>query len=55
MLCTVFFFQVVTFDYGMKDENPIDHVRFYVKDQPHKPVKVRKDQVRRMESKVFNQ
>ena len=36
---------MVTFDYGMKDKNPIDHVRFYVKDQPHKPVQVRKDQV----------
>jgi hypothetical protein len=36
---------VVTFDYGMKEKNPIDHVRFYVKDQPHKPVQVRKDQV----------
>ena len=37
--------QVVTFDYGMKEKNPIDHVRFYVKEQPHKPVRVRKDQV----------
>ena len=35
----------MTFDYGMKDENPIDHVRFYVKDEPHKPVQVRQDQV----------
>ena len=43
-LC-VFALQVVTFDYGMKDENPIDHMRFYVKEQPHKAIQVRKDQV----------
>lgn len=29
----------------MKDQNPIDHMRFYVKDNLHKAVKVRKDQV----------
>lgn len=45
IICYVCALQLVTFDYGMKDENPIDHMRFYVKDQPHKPVKVRKDQV----------
>ena len=38
-------FQIATFDYGMKDQNPIDHMRFYVKDNLHKAVKVRKDQV----------
>jgi len=35
----------VTFDYGMGEENPIDHMRFYMKDNPEKAVKVRKDQV----------
>ena len=40
------YFQVVTFDYGMRDENPIDHVRFYLKHDPEKALKVRKDQVR---------
>ena len=29
----------------MKDQNPIDHMRFYVKDNLHKAVRVRKDQV----------
>ena len=37
--------QIVTFDYGKEDENPIDHVRFYRKDNPEKAVIVRKDQV----------
>ena len=35
----------MTFDYGMKNENPIDHMRFYSKSDPDKAVKVRKDQV----------
>ena len=37
--------QVVTFNYGKKDKNPIDHVRFYSKDDPQKAVRVTKDQV----------
>ena len=36
---------MVTFNYGKQDENPIDHVRFYLKDDPQKAVKVTKDQV----------
>lgn len=32
-------------DYGMEDENPIDHVRFYCKSDLSKPVKITKDQV----------
>jgi len=40
------YLQVVTFDYGMDDKNPIDHVRFYLKREPQKALKVRKDQVR---------
>ena len=39
------YLQIVTYDYGMKDENPIDHVRFYLKTNPERAVKVRKDQV----------
>ena len=39
---------VVTFDYGKKEENPIDHMSFYSKDQPTRAVKVRKDQVSEM-------
>ena len=37
--------QLVVLDYGMKDKNPIDSVRFYMKDSPDEPIKVRKDQV----------
>ena len=29
----------------MKDKNPIDSVRFYMKDSPNEPIRVRKDQV----------
>ena len=43
--------QVVTFDYGMREENPIDHVRFYLKSEPQKALKVRKDQVNVIVSK----
>lgn len=36
---------LVFLDYGMKDKNPIDHVRFYNKKDPTAPIQVRKDQV----------
>lgn len=36
---------MVTFDYGMKDRNPIDEVRFYGKSNPDKPLFFRKDEV----------
>uniref|UniRef100_A0A452QUT0 SAM and HD domain containing deoxynucleoside triphosphate triphosphohydrolase 1 n=1 Tax=Ursus americanus TaxID=9643 RepID=A0A452QUT0_URSAM len=36
---------VINMDYGMEDENPIDHVRFYCKSDLSKPVKITKDQV----------
>ena len=39
---------VITFDYGMKKDNPVDHVRFYMKDCPERAVTVRKDQVSQM-------
>ena len=41
----LFFSQMVTFDYGMKDRNPIDEVRFYGKSNPDKPLFFRKDEV----------
>ena len=46
---------VVTFDYGKGDEDPIDHVRFYRKDNPEKPVIVRKDQVSQMLPQSFRE
>ncbi|KAK3726835.1 hypothetical protein QZH41_016722 [Actinostola sp. cb2023] len=36
---------LVTFDYGMKDRNPIDNVRFYTKEDPNQAMVFRKDQV----------
>ena len=32
--------QVVTFDYNKEDENPVEFVRFYRKDNYHKALKV---------------
>ena len=45
----------MTFDYGMKSENPIDHVRFYMKEHPFRAVKVRKDQVSQMLPQTFRE
>lgn len=36
---------VVKLNYGMKDENPIDHVRFYKKDDPDNATKIDKSKV----------
>ena len=41
-------FKIVSFDYGMKDKNPIDKMRFYIKRNPNKSVEIKKDQVSRM-------
>ena len=46
---------IVTFDYGMQDENPIDHMRFYMKEDPSRPVRVRKDQVSEMLPQKFSE
>lgn len=32
-------------DYGMEDKNPIDYVRFYLKDQPNHAFQITKYQV----------
>lgn len=37
--------QMITFDYGMRDRNPIDAVRFYKKKNPNKPIILRKEEV----------
>lgn len=46
-MCLLFYYfrQLVTFDYGMRDRNPIDEVRFYGKNNPDKPMIVRKEEV----------
>lgn len=43
LLC--FTCKVVSMDYGMKEQNPIDKVHFYCKADPSKAVKITKEQV----------
>ncbi|OWF52573.1 Deoxynucleoside triphosphate triphosphohydrolase SAMHD1 [Mizuhopecten yessoensis] len=45
--------EIISMDYGMKDSNPIDHVRFYDKRNPEKPMVIRKEEVSRMTPKEF--
>lgn len=50
MLCVLFFtglykLQVVDLNYGMKDKNPIDHVRFYKKDNPNVAFQIKQEEV----------
>ena len=40
--------QVIRIDYGMKEDDPIDQMRFYSKKDPTKAFKISKDQVRPM-------
>ncbi|KAM4692508.1 deoxynucleoside triphosphate triphosphohydrolase SAMHD1 [Rhinophrynus dorsalis] len=40
-----FIVDVIHMDYGMKEQNPINNVRFYCKSDPRKAIKIRKDQV----------
>lgn len=46
---------VVKYDYGMKEDNPIDHVRFYQKSNPTQPMHVRKNQVSQMLPDIFSE
>lgn len=48
-----FIIEFVTFDYGMRDRNPIDEVRFYGKNNPDKPMIVRKEEVSNMLPEMF--
>lgn len=43
----------VKFDYGMRDENPIDSFRFFSKSNPTKPYHLRRDEVSEMLPSVF--
>ena len=40
-----YFIQVMMYDYGMQEFNPIDHVRFYQKSNPSQAIQLRRDQV----------
>ncbi len=46
---------VVTFDYGKGDKNPIDYMSFYSKLQPDHAISVRKDQVSEMLPHTFRE
>lgn len=41
----LFILQVIVMDYGMKEKNPINNVRFYCKEDPTKAIQIRKNQV----------
>ncbi|XP_074867790.1 deoxynucleoside triphosphate triphosphohydrolase SAMHD1 isoform X2 [Carettochelys insculpta] len=45
--------EVINMDYGMKEQNPIDKVRFYCKSDPSQAVKISKDQVSRLLPETF--
>nr|XP_015220264.1 PREDICTED: deoxynucleoside triphosphate triphosphohydrolase SAMHD1 [Lepisosteus oculatus] len=40
-----FIVSVINIDYGMKEKNPINNVRFYCKNDPTNAIRIRKDQV----------
>lgn len=43
-----FIVTVIFMDYGMKEKNPINNVRFYCKDDKNKAIQIRKDQVSKL-------
>ncbi|XP_077937825.1 deoxynucleoside triphosphate triphosphohydrolase SAMHD1 [Gasterosteus aculeatus] len=48
-----FIIDVINLDYGMKEKNPINSVRFYSKDDPSKAVQIRKNQVSKLLPEQF--
>jgi hypothetical protein len=47
------FFATASFDYGMKDKNPIDEMYFYTKADPHMAFPMPKNEVSRLLPSVF--
>ncbi|XP_060075553.1 deoxynucleoside triphosphate triphosphohydrolase SAMHD1-like isoform X2 [Ylistrum balloti] len=45
--------EIISMNYGMKDLNPIDHVRFYNKSKPEIAMMIRKEEVSRMTPSEF--
>lgn len=39
------FVELVTLNYGKRDQNPMDSVRFYTKHEPDKPIQLEKEQI----------
>ncbi|XP_071398577.1 deoxynucleoside triphosphate triphosphohydrolase SAMHD1 isoform X2 [Centroberyx affinis] len=48
-----FVVSVINLDYGMKEKNPINNVRFYCKNDPTKAIKIRKNQVSKLLPESF--
>ncbi|KAK5894780.1 hypothetical protein CesoFtcFv8_011436 [Champsocephalus esox] len=48
-----FVVSVIYMDYGMKDKNPINNVRFYCKDDSSKAIQIRKNQVSKLLPEQF--
>ncbi|XP_054651205.1 deoxynucleoside triphosphate triphosphohydrolase SAMHD1 isoform X2 [Dunckerocampus dactyliophorus] len=48
-----FVVSVIHMDYGMKNENPIDNMRFYCKTDPTKAIQISKEQVSRLLPECF--
>ncbi|KAM3618887.1 uncharacterized protein V6R79_026340 [Siganus canaliculatus] len=48
-----FVVSVIYMDYGMKEKNPINNVRFYCKDDPTKAIQIRKNQVSKLLPEQF--
>ncbi|KAK2511702.1 Samhd1 [Columba guinea] len=46
---------VINMDYGMKDQNPIDKVRFFCKGRSYKTITINEDQVSRILPKTFSE
>uniref|UniRef100_A0A8C5CHF4 HD domain-containing protein n=1 Tax=Gadus morhua TaxID=8049 RepID=A0A8C5CHF4_GADMO len=40
--------RIISMDYGMKEKNPINSVRFYCKSDPYKAIQIRKNQVSKL-------
>ncbi|XP_065317589.1 deoxynucleoside triphosphate triphosphohydrolase SAMHD1-like isoform X2 [Gordionus sp. m RMFG-2023] len=47
--------QMVEFDYGMEDENPLENVRFYTKENPNEAKKILKSEVSNMLPENFTE
>ncbi|XP_067856867.1 deoxynucleoside triphosphate triphosphohydrolase SAMHD1 [Heptranchias perlo] len=50
-----FIVNVVQMDYGMQEQNPINKVRFYCKNNPNKAIKIRKGQVSQLLPEKFTE
>uniref|UniRef100_A0A8C4NPV4 Deoxynucleoside triphosphate triphosphohydrolase SAMHD1 n=1 Tax=Dicentrarchus labrax TaxID=13489 RepID=A0A8C4NPV4_DICLA len=48
-----FIVNVISMDYGMKEKNPINNVRFYCKNNPNTAIQIRKNQVSKLLPEQF--